>query len=184
MKPASTNLKKVGVVKNQGLVISLVVSVLVIIGLSLFIIFVRPTNQNVVTPTPTQTVQVATATQTAVPTGFIEGSLTYPSEGIPTDLTVYAQNTSTGKLYSTAEHITNNKFLLKVGYKLAVPVGSYYVYGSTNMLKDNGGKIFKAYYNDYVKCGMSVNCKSTAKIIVNVQAGKTTSNITIGDWYN
>lgn len=111
--------------------------------------------------------------------GSIGGSLTYPSEGIPDDLVVYALNLDTNKEYFTKDHIKDSQYQYGVGYKISVPEGKYYVYGKL----DSNPKS-KAYYNEFVKCGMSVACKDYSKIVVNVEAGKEVMNVTVGDWYN
>jgi hypothetical protein len=60
--------------------------------------------------------------------GMIEGSLSYPSDFIPPDLTICAENLATKKIYSTNQHLKAKKYRYKVGYKLEVPPGDYHVY--------------------------------------------------------
>ena len=60
--------------------------------------------------------------------GVIEGSLSYPSEFIPDDMTICAENLATKKIYSTNKHLKAKKYQYKVGYKLTVPPGDYHVY--------------------------------------------------------
>ena len=50
--------------------------------------------------------------------GVIEGSLSYPSEFIPRDMTISAENLATKKIYSTNIHLKAKKYQYKVGYKL------------------------------------------------------------------
>ncbi|RJO59978.1 hypothetical protein C4544_06435 [candidate division WS5 bacterium] len=112
--------------------------------------------------------------------GFIEGSITYPSEQIPADLVVYAENIDTGEVYETSDRITDDRFTIShTGYKIEVPEGSYYMYAK--MASDPAKK---AYYNKFITCGMSVDCADTTKIVVEVTAGETVENITVGDWWN
>ena len=68
-------------------------------------------------------------------------------------------------------------------FTVNVPAGKYYIYGSRSSLKDSSGNVWKAYYDQFVLCGMSVTCKDSSKVVLTVQAGKTISNVTIGDWY-
>lgn len=112
-------------------------------------------------------------------TGFIEGSLSNPSEFIPEDMVICAENTDTKKLYCTEEHIKDDKYTYKIGYKIEVPAGDYFVYAYLPEDKD-----YKAYYSEFVTCGFSVNCPSHKPIKVTVQANQTESNIDPQDWYN
>jgi hypothetical protein len=118
--------------------------------------------------------------------GVIEGSLSYPSEFIPDDMTISAENLATQKIYSTNKHLNAKKYQYKVGYKLTVPPGDYHVFAQlpdpakygADMAKD-----YRAYYSEFVKCGMSVNCKSHAPIVVKVKSGETVRGIDPQDWY-
>ncbi len=115
--------------------------------------------------------------------GIIEGSLTYPSQGIPTDIQIVAEDITTGKTFQTTDQITDTKYTYGKGFKLTVPIGSYYVYGTHQGFNGTDGKQWKAYYNQFVVCGMSVDCKDYTKVIVKVEAEKTTAPIMVGDWY-
>jgi hypothetical protein len=118
--------------------------------------------------------------------GVIEGSLSYPGEYIPDDMTISAENLATKEIYSTHQHLMAKKYQYKVGFKLAVPPGDYHVYA---YLPDPGrhgaeyAKDYRAYYSEFVKCGMSVNCKSHAPITVKVKSGETVRGIDPQDWY-
>lgn len=120
----------------------------------------------------------ATNTQ-VVADGSINGSLLYPSEAIPADLEVHAVNLDTDKEYSTKEHINSTEYKYRVGFKLSVPAGRYYLYAT---LPSSPGT--KAYYNEFVRCGASVSCKDYTKIEVKVEVGKETTDVIVGDWYN
>jgi len=110
--------------------------------------------------------------------GTIEGSLSYPSEFIPFDMEVCAQNVSTRELYCTSEHIKNSKYTYGVGYKIEVPAGDYYVYASTQMVPG-----YKAYYSESVTCSQGSGCFSHDPIRVKVSSGKTVSGVDPQDWY-
>lgn len=112
-------------------------------------------------------------------TGTVEGSLSFPSEGIPSDLTVCAEDLSTKKQYCTKEHLQDQKYDFRVGYKIEVPAGDYYVFA---YLPEDPAD--RAYYNEFVTCGLSVGCTSHKPIVVTVTAGQTASDIDPQDWYN
>jgi hypothetical protein len=125
------------------------------------------------------------STGAAANEGVIEGSLSYPSEFIPDDMTICAENLATKKIYCTNKHLTAKKYRYKVGYKLTVPTGNYHVfaqlpdparYGAT-MPKD-----YRAYYSQFVKCGMSVECKDHTPIVVTVKSGATARGVDPWDW--
>lgn len=111
--------------------------------------------------------------------GTITGSLTYPSEGIPPDMEIHAYNTVTEHDYFVRDHLSGEEYAYGVGFRMDVPAGTYYVYG---VLPSNPDQ--KAYYNEFVRCGMSVDCTDMTKVVVTVEAGKETKGVVVGDWYN
>ncbi len=118
--------------------------------------------------------------------GVIEGSLSYPSDFIPPDLIICAENLATHKLYCTHKHLKAKKYQYQVGYKLTVPPGAYHVYAYLpDPAKYGAGfpKDYRAYYSEFVKCGMSVDCKSHAPMVVTVTGDGTVSGINPMDWY-
>jgi len=104
-------------------------------------------------------------------TGTIEGSLSYPSEEIPADMIVCADNTATQKVYCT-DQISDNKYVYGKGYRLALPEGTYHVYATLSSLP-----AYKQYYTQAVVCGMEVECMSHELIVVKVTAGQSVNNI-------
>ena len=108
--------------------------------------------------------------------GYIKGSLGYPSEYIP-EMKVCAEDTTTGnsKCIDTAQN--------QQQYQLEVAPGSYYVYA---MLSDGQGAFedYKAYYSEFVTCGMTADCTSHDPIVVTVASGETETGIDPTDWYN
>jgi len=58
--------------------------------------------------------------------GTIEGSLGYPSEGIP-EMEICAEEKTSKKLTCTKEIISNKKYTYGKGYQLEVPAGTYRV---------------------------------------------------------
>lgn len=127
------------------------------------------------TPKPTPT-----PTQSALQTGTIEGSLSYPSEGIPQDLQVCAETLIGVQFECTSTHIQDSKYTYGSGYKLELPPGKYYVYAQVPSF--NSG--YKAYYSEFVTCGLSINCPSHKPIEVEVTAGATLTGVDPQDWYN
>ena len=88
--------------------------------------------------------------------GVIEGSLSYPSEFIPDDMTICAENLATKKIYCTNKHLNPRKYRYKVGYKLTVPPGDYHVFAQLPDPARYGAtypKDYRAYYSEFVKCG-------------------------------
>jgi len=111
--------------------------------------------------------------------GVIEGSLSYPSEFIPSDMKVCAENIETKQLYCTEEHIKDEQYVHGEGYKIEAPIGDYYVYAITQMLEN-----YKAYYSELIVCGFGPNCPSHEPVVVTIEADTTTTNIDPQDWYN
>lgn len=129
-------------------------------------------------PSPVSSPTSSIEPQIEEQTGVIEGSIGYPSEVIPTDLTVCAEEVSLKKEYCTTDKIEDQKYTYRIGFMLDVPPGEYTVYARR---PDNP---YRAYYNEFVTCGLSVACTSHQPIPVTVTAGLTTSGIDPQDWYN
>ena len=109
--------------------------------------------------------------------GTIEGSMSFPGEGIPDYIEVCAENQSTKEVLCTSKRLNNPKYSYGIGYMLDVPAGAYYVYA----LDPN--KNYKAYYSEFVTCGLSIDCSSHELILVEVKAGETISEVDPQDWY-
>lgn len=120
--------------------------------------------------------------------GKMTGKLTYPSDAIPTDMILCVTVTS---LYAEPTYCSNDgkarlqkaKIAFKLSYRAAsyairLPAGAYYVYAMTSEMPD-----VKAYYDEFVRCGMSVECTSKERIVVKVKPGKTRTGITVGDFW-
>jgi hypothetical protein len=134
-------------------------------------------------PTVTLTLTISTVPQTITPekkTGTLTGSLSYPSEGIPKSMKVCALNLTTSQEYCTSEQIKGGKdeFLYGIGYKLEVPPGEYHVYAFLT-----GQPEVKAYYSEFVTCGLKYDCPSHQPIKVTVKGGQITKKVDPGDWY-
>src|SRR4030042_3802184 len=88
--------------------------------------------------------------------GIIEGSLSYPSEGIP-EMKICAENITNKKLACTTDRIQNKKYTYGTGYKLEVPAGTYRVYASlldAQKIGANAFENYRAYYSEFVTWGL------------------------------
>jgi len=132
-------------------------------------------NHSSISPNPSS---LSIAPTSSILTAIIEGSLGYPSDFIPPDMKICAENQQTGEEYCTEEHIKDEKYTYGEGYRLTVPFGNYLVYATTFRLQGE-----KAYYSEFVICGMSVECSSHKSIIVSVEKGDIVANIDPMDWY-
>jgi hypothetical protein len=118
--------------------------------------------------------------------GVIQGSLSYPSDFIPLDMTVCAENLATHQKSCTKNHLKGKQYTYKVGYKLTLPPGDYHVYAYLpHPAKYGAGfpKGYRAYYSEFVKCGMRVNCQDHRPITVKVRSGARLQGIDPMDWY-
>lgn len=111
--------------------------------------------------------------------GILEGSLSYPGEIIPKDMEVCAENIETKDLVCTKEQFSDTKYTLGTGYKIELKGGKYYIYAT--VLSDP--KKYKAYYSEFVTCGLKTECESHKPIEITVEIGKTVSKIDPQDWY-
>ena len=109
-------------------------------------------------------------------TGIIEGSLSYPSEVIP-ELIICAENIDNDQQHCTTEQIKDNKYTYGKGYKLEVPVGEYFVFAQRE------GNDRKAYYSEYVLCGIRADCPSHEPVVVMVDKGEIVFGVDPHDWY-
>ena len=116
--------------------------------------------------------------------GFIDGSLGYPSEGIP-EMKICAENISTQALTCTNQKINNRKYTYGEGYRIEVPAGTYHVFASLADPEAGGSAFtnYRAYYSEFVRCGLDAKCTSHAPIEVIVRANQTVSQIDPIDWY-
>jgi len=122
-------------------------------------VILEKTEKNASTPNTTNAV------------GYIEGTYSFPADYIPKDMKIVAHNVVTGEEFDV--HYNG-----EAQYKMKVPVGEYFVYAQTAEMEE-----YRAYYTDFVTCGLSVNCPSHNKIKVEVVAEKTTVNVDAADWY-
>lgn len=120
-----------------------------------------------ITPTPTPISLEVTPEPVS---GTIVGPVSYPSEGIPAEMQVCAETLQFQKVVCVP---TEN-----ASYKLTVPPGTYFVYAHLPSQPS------KAYYSEFVTCGLNASCPSHKPIEVPVMAGESVEDIHPGDWYN
>lgn len=127
---------------------------------------------------------LAQSTAPAQQTATITGELSYPSDFDFPRMIVCAEAVAAGSIHCTDKRIQNRRSN-KVTYKLRVPAGSYYVFATVvngdDPVEDVRG--YKAYYSEFVKCGLKVDCPSHDPVKVSVRAGQTITGINPGDWY-
>lgn len=126
---------------------------------------------------------VSTPTPTPTPgSGFIEGSMAYPADAIPGVMVACAENVETSATVCSEKR---DNWEEGVHYSLKVPPGRYFVYGTLVAGDDSVGEMRgkKAFYTDYMKCGMGSNCSSHRRIVVEVKADQTLNGIIVGDWW-
>lgn len=104
--------------------------------------------------------------------GSIQGTLGYPSSGIP-ELFVYAFDSTNEKKYFMIETAVNQMTFTMNG----IPAGSYYVVAYAKDYAVSGA------YTKMVPCGLSVECTDHSMIAVTVLPGETTKGVEVKDWY-
>ncbi len=140
-----------------------------------------PAITEAITPAPTiipVTQALTSTTSTSNQKGTIEGSLSYPSEMLPENMEVCAENVEAQQTICTTEKIKDKKYTYGTGYKLQVPAGNYFVYA--RIPKND----YTAYYDEFVTCGLQASCPSHKPIEIEVKANQTTSKVDPQDWYN
>ena len=109
---------------------------------------------------------------------FIEWSLGYPSEWIPSNMQVCAENVSTKQIICTDKEIQNKKYTDGLWYVLKVPFWTYNVFAKVPEQKD-----YKAYYSKFVECWLLASCPSHDPIDVIISSSGTVSGINTWDRY-
>jgi hypothetical protein len=123
-------------------------------------------------PTVTQTTQATLASS-----GFIKGSLSYPSEFLPPQRVV-AFDVNDFDIYYLTEVQSGSS------YQLEVLPGYYYVLAYLiNPSQLGAGPDFFAAYSQTVLCGLQAGCDDHSLVPVEVQPGETMMNIDPIDWY-
>ncbi len=127
---------------------------------------------------PSLTLSPAAAQATPVPAGpdgTVEGELSYPSDYIPPDMQVCGEEVGSKRLTCSSRK-TRQRGGMR--YVLSLPPGEYLVFAQT---KDAPGQ--RAYYSEFVVCGLDAACKSHKPIAVAVPPGTARKGIDPQDWY-
>ncbi len=133
-------------------------------------------NQRTVTPSASPAgFPAPSPVPSATQFGFIKGDMTYPSDAIPDNMVACAENVETTETTCTKKR---SGWQAGVNYSLRVPPGRYYVYAV--LLEDVKSR---AYYTDFIVCGMLERCKSHQRIVLEVKAGENLTGIKVGDWW-
>ena len=166
-----------------------------------FMVYKNHNKMTSISATTTDTTKPSTSTEPKTSTtqatspqeGTITGNASYPSSGLPSDEQVCAVDVSNiAKVYCDsvgARQPANNCTDLNcvppspvLKFSVKVPTGDYHVYATAEKEQPN----YKAYYDEYSKCGNSVNCPATGHkkyIKVTVTPNATVENADPGDWY-
>lgn len=107
--------------------------------------------------------------------GTLTGELSYPSDYIPADMKICAEDIRSKALHCNAKKVRSRK---ATRYTLVVPPGEYHVFAQT---ADSPGQ--RAYYSRFVTCGLDASCPSHEPIAVAVTAGANVMSIHPQDWY-
>jgi hypothetical protein len=103
--------------------------------------------------------------------GAITGRLSYPSDLLPGDLQVCAEDVASSEVSCDSQSEDGT-------YRLALPPGRYTVWAQTGEWPG-----VRAFYSRAVPCGLSVECEDHTPIVVEVTANATVTGIDPGDWY-
>lgn len=107
--------------------------------------------------------------------GLLEGSLSFPSDHIP-PTQVCAVEVSTRQRFCTEGRQVGAQFQYGVGYRLAVPPGTYHVFAQVGD--------WTAPYSQAVPCGLRITCQDHRPIAVKVEAGQMRSSVDPTDWFS
>lgn len=104
----------------------------------------------------------------------LEGRFMYPACATPADLVVCAEDRSTG-----VRHCGGPVSPGSDQFRLEVPSGRYAVYAESPAQRPG----YRAFYNESVRCGLSVDCKDRSPVLVRAEAGTRVENINPADWF-
>ena len=130
-------------------------------------------------PTSRSNKDPASAEKPKGPSGTISGKLSYPSDFIP-DLIICAEPVTGGK--ETCKAVRSNK---RGVFSMQVSAGNYYVYAKVANAKETSvSPDYRAYFNEFVRCGSNASCRDRTKIAVEVKPGGMAKDVLPADWYD
>jgi hypothetical protein len=113
---------------------------------------------------PTPTTEIVSAN------GTVEGTVCFPSEGIPPlNLYLHQNGAPNGILVPHAQNQST--------FSAVVPAGNYTAYAWVQDFTYGGS------YSQAVACGLSVDCTDHTLVEFTVSAGANTSGVAVCDWY-
>ena len=119
-------------------------------------------------------------------TGVITGELSYPSDHIPKEIHICAENVVSAEITCTNDHVVGSGDNGLTTYRLEVAPGEYRVFAilpEGAEFKPASGLDYRAYYSEFVTCGAQASCPSHEPITVKIEAGQTVSGVGPNDWY-
>jgi hypothetical protein len=129
------------------------------------------------------------------PTGTLEGTVIFPSDTLPAQR-ICAEAIDTDPQASPTPIICTETAEGEEEFTLAVPAGTYEVFAQRcqqsyedRQFCSDGYVDERAYYNEYVACGITYECsleisqQTNFPIPVQVESGQTIPNISPHDWY-
>jgi hypothetical protein len=115
--------------------------------------------------------------------GRIEGTTFYPSDFNPAQ-TVCAQSLDDKTVLKCVD-VPEQVGSAAPKFSIKVPAGRYYVYAILEDPSDLGlSESTKAYWTEFVRCGLKSGCPSHQKLEVIVGSGQTIIDIKPHDWYS
>jgi hypothetical protein len=126
-------------------------------------------------PSPPEPVAANAPPPASPDPSLVSGALSYPSDHIPDDMEVCAEEVDSSRIQCGA--FISDRDNGRV-YELTLPPGRYRIYAQTAEMPD-----YRAYYSEAVVCGLSVHCTSHQPIIVELAAGQRRASIDPGDWF-
>lgn len=122
-----------------------------------------------------------TSGKKVVEAGLIEGSIMYPKEPASKSLEVCAEEINTKALHCT-NTLEDKKYSTGMGYVMTIPAGKYHVYAHEKLLDTIDPTLQRAYYTEFVTCGMKKECTSHKPIVLEVEVKGSYQNINPHDW--
>ena len=132
---------------------------------------------------PTDVAVDSTPSPIGVAPGTIEGWTLYPSEFNPAQR-VCAQSVA-DPAYERCADVPEQEGPESPTFSIKVAPGVYHVYATLRNPGDLGlQEETRAYWTEFVRCGLWADCPSHAKIEVQVASGQTVTGILPHDWYD